>query len=335
MAATVTVGCVTPTPSAAGTRPTGRKSFPAVDEPSPARHAAFTCLPYSRSWEPAERSDRERRNRAHDRVPAHHLGERHRVRISRPDVPSPCQLPRDVRAPVAGGRRGPTASASTPTSCSPVSPRSTDPRRHRRHATTPRRPPAARPGGVVCVRAWSWWSGSSSWRVRPGSAFHVAWFTTPSAGVMPLAVWNSMTCGLGARPEAAVGRADVVAECVQPLLQHRGVRGVGGALLERRAGAKVVVVVTGGAVVTVVVTVAESPPDDALTPGREAVARFDREQHRARDDREDDDDQTPRVLEPVLHASTLRTRSCAMRGFRRAVPARATGSSGYSSAGVT
>ena len=34
---------------------------PGFDLPSPARHAAFTCLPYSRSREPAERSDRERR----------------------------------------------------------------------------------------------------------------------------------------------------------------------------------------------------------------------------------------------------------------------------------
>src|SRR5207248_3766914 len=36
--------------------------------------------------EPEERSDRERRTRAHDRVSAHRLGERHRVRGARSDV---------------------------------------------------------------------------------------------------------------------------------------------------------------------------------------------------------------------------------------------------------
>ena len=93
----------------------------------------------------------------------------------------------------------------------------------------------------------------------------MAWFTTPSAGGDLLVGLELDDRGLGAGAEVPVGRADVVAEGREPLLQHGDV-GAGRAFLEGRARASVVVVDDVG-VVTVVVTVATSPPDDPLPVG--------------------------------------------------------------------
>ena len=265
--------------------PPGSRS-PLVDGPSRARHAAFTRPPYRDPCEPAERSDRERRLRAHDRVPTHRLGARHRVRSSRPDVRTPRQLPRDVRPPVASRVEGqPLPGARRPRArgcrLGELSNRSADggaARGARCTSTNLRRPfrraPSSRPGpGAVRsrpmrtarVRAWWWWSSTPVVDGLARRALQVAASTMPLDG-RPLAVWNCLTAAVVPGPKSP-SAVTVVAQRREALLEHRRVGGVGRAFL-RSSGAwlPAVVVVTCGTVVTVVVTVVSPPPDELVAP---------------------------------------------------------------------